>query len=60
MKECIIKNGQLWADCLDHENIQGGHGDYACIHVKQLTDKMFAPKFCKLKVIELDEELFVI
>jgi hypothetical protein len=60
MKECIIKNGDLWADCLDHENIEGGHGEFECIH-RHESNEMFAPKFCKLKIIDFDiEELFVI
>jgi len=58
MNNCIIGQGEKWDNCLNHKNSNGGHGEYMCVYIYQESTVLNAPQFCKLKVFEIEDELF--
>jgi len=60
MNNCILKEGEKWANCSNHKNSNGGHGDYMCIYLYKESVEYNAPQLCKLKVFEIEDDLFVI
>ena len=55
---CIIKEGEKWAKCPDHKNINGEHGMYMCVH-QYTTNKAYnAPQYCRLMDNQLSDDLF--
>lgn len=35
MKDCIVKEGEKWAECKYHLNEKGEHGQYRCIYFQK-------------------------
>ena len=61
MKECIVKHGERWDVCPDHENSKGVHGEFMCIHLDEKCHNggyTYNPQYCKLKYFNLPDDLF--